>query len=157
MGHCLTHCLQKIPQRLFQSSEPVTADCCWVDPFASILDPFASILANVVSAGGFGVCACCRRSGGVVGTVPGAACGEKCASFYVLNLPFYHSFHPIQTRVSCKGRCRPKQKRRCVVRLTPRTFAHLSHTQCTIPPLFYSLLRKNVAGRAKQMMDTMPV
>ena len=77
-------------QRLFQSPKPVIA--------GSTL--FASILANVVSVGGFGVCACCRSSGGVVGTVPGAACGEECASFYVLNLPFDHSFHPIQTCVA---------------------------------------------------------
>jgi hypothetical protein len=33
MGHRLTLCLQKIPQRLFQNSKPVIAGCCWVDPF----------------------------------------------------------------------------------------------------------------------------
>ena len=90
MGHRLALCLQKIPQRLFQSSKPAIAGCCWVDPF----------LVNMVCACGFGVCGCCRSSGGVVGTVPGAVFGEETASFYVLNLPFDHSFHQIQPHVA---------------------------------------------------------
>ena len=80
MGHRLTLCLQKIPQRLFQSSKPGIAGCCWVDPFRE--HPlFASILVNMVCACGFGVCACCRSSGGVVGTVPGAVCGRNVLLF----------------------------------------------------------------------------
>ena len=76
------------------------AGCCWVDLFREQSTFFASIMANVVSVGGFGVCACCRSSGGVVGTVPGAVFGEETASFYVLNLPFDHSFHQIQPHVA---------------------------------------------------------
>ena len=146
MGHRLTLCLQKIPQRLFQSSKPVIA--------GSTL--FASILANVVSVGGFGVCACCRSSGGVVGTVPGAVCGGECVSFYVLNLPFDHSFHPIQPHVApWEASSMPSTKKKV-------RGAFLPFELCTpfigiMSPPFCFLLRENVAGRKRSMENTMPV
>ena len=80
MGHCLTLCLQKISQRLFQSSKPGIADCCWIDPFREhSIDLFREHSGKYgVCVWVWGVCVLSELGGGCGNSAWGGIWGGNC-------------------------------------------------------------------------------